>query len=143
MEEIKINYPRLNNNLYDRIYRYLHYNKSKYKYDIKYVLESLPSSIQNNLIIEIYKPIIKNFQFFKHLENSDFFVKIVTSMKPILAVKDDILVNEGDVIEDIIFIKKGVLSLEIGINLDDTQKFAEDCLNKSILLLLRIQGRLK
>ena len=131
LEEIKINYPRLNNNLYDRIYRYLHYNKSKYKYDIKYVLESLPSSIQNNLIIEIYKPIIKNFQFFKHLENSDFFVKIVTSMKPILAVKDDILVNEGDVIEDIIFIKKGVLSLEIGINLDDTQKFAEDCLNKS------------
>ena len=47
-----------------------------------------------------------NSKFFKHLENSDFFVKIVTSMKPILAVKDDILVNEGDVIEDIIFIKK-------------------------------------
>ena len=129
LEEIKINYPRLNVNLYDRIYRYLNYNKSRYKYDIKYVLESLPSSIQNNLIIEIYKPIIKNFHFFKSLENSDFFVKIVTSMKPILAVKDDVLINEGDVIEEIIFIKKGILSLHIGINLDDTQKFAEDYLS--------------
>jgi hypothetical protein len=81
-------------------------------------IDSLPSSIQNNLIIEIYKPIIKNFLFFKYFENSDFFVKIVTSMKPILSMKDDILINEGDVIEDIIFIKKGRLSLEADINLD-------------------------
>ena len=131
LEEIKINYPNLDPNLHERLVRYLNYNKSKYKYDVKYVLDSLPSSIQNNLIIEIYKPIIKNFQFFKYLENSDFFVKIVTSMKPILAMKDDILVHEGDVIEDIIFIKKGILSLEIGINLCDTKQFIEDYLNTS------------
>ena len=131
LEEIKINYPNLDTNLYERLVRYLNYNKSKYKYDVKYVLDSLPSSIQNNLIIEIYKPIIKNFQFFKYLENSDFFVKIVTSMKPILAMKGDILVHEGDVIEDIIFIKKGILSLDIGINLYDTKKFIDDYLNTS------------
>ena len=118
LEEIRINYPNLSNCLYERISRYLRYNKSKYKYNIKYVLDSLPSSIQNNLIIEIYKPIIKNFLFFKYFENSDFFVKIVTSMKPILSMKDDILVHEGDIIEDIIFIKKGRLSLEADIYLD-------------------------
>ena len=65
LAEIKLNYPNLDKNLYERIKRYLTYNKNKYKYDIKYVLDSLPSSIQNNLIIEIYKPIIKNFLFFK------------------------------------------------------------------------------
>ena len=130
LEEIKINYPNLSNNLYERITRYLKYNKSKYKYNIKYVLDSLPSSIQNNLIIEIYKPIIKNFLFFKYFENSDFFVKIVTSMKPILSMKDDILINEGDVIEDIIFIKKGRLSLEVDINLDGTKnKFEQNLIN--------------
>ena len=118
LEEIRINYPNMSNCLYERISRYLRYNKSKYKYNIKYVLDSLPSSIQNNLIIEIYKPIIKNFLFFKYFDNSDFFVKIVTSMKPILSMKDDILVHEGDIIEDIIFIKKGRLSLEADINLD-------------------------
>ena len=129
LDEIKVNYPNLNPNLYERITRYLNYNKSKYKHNVKYVLDSLPLSIQNNLIIEIYKPIIKNFRFFKYLENSDFFVKIVTSMKPILAKKEDILVNEGDIIEDIIFIKKGVLSLKVGINIDEPKQFIEEYLN--------------
>ena len=131
LDEIKINYPNLDIHLYERIIRYLNYNKSRYKYDVKYVLDSLPSSIQNNLIIEIYKPIIKNFQFFKYLENSDFLVKIVTSMKPMLAMKDDVLIHEGDVIEDIIFIKSGVLSLEIGINLDNPKQYVEEYLNMS------------
>ena len=132
LDEINFNYPNLDPQLYERIFRYLNYNKSRYKFDVKYILDSLPSSIQNNLIIEIYKPIIKNFQFFKYLENSDFFVKIVTSMKPILSIKDDILIQEGDVIEDIIFIKKGILSLEIGMNLDNPKQFVEDYLNSSI-----------
>ena len=65
LEEIKINYPNLNQDLHDRIYRYLIYNKSKYNIDVKKILYYLPSSIQNNLIIEIYKPIIQNFFFFK------------------------------------------------------------------------------
>ena len=126
LEEIRINYPNMSNCLYERISRYLRYNKSKYKYNIKYVLDSLPSSIQNNLIIEIYKPIIKNFLFFKYFDNSDFFVKIVTSMKPILSMKDDILVHEGDIIEDIIFIKKGRLILEADINLDGPKNNFDD-----------------
>ena len=65
---------------------------------------------------------IMNFQFFKSFENSDFFVKIVTSLKPILSMKDDILIQEGDIIEDIIFIKKGVLTLEIIMDLNDQKK---------------------
>jgi CRP-like cAMP-binding protein len=129
LNEIKMEYPNLNKVLYNRIKRYLNYNKSEYNNNLKFILESLPSSLQNNLIIEIYKPIIKNFQFFKSFENSDFFVKIVTSLKPILSMKDDILVQEGDVIEDIIFIKKGVLSLEICIDLDCPQESCEAHLN--------------
>ena len=139
LEEIKINYPNMSNNLYERIQRYLRYNKSKYKYNIKYVLDSLPPSIQNNLIVEIYKPIIKNFLFFKYFENSDFFVKIVTSMKPILSIKDDILVHEGDIIEDIIFIKKGILSLQADIylnssknNLDENIKFSNNSISNRV-----------
>jgi len=41
-------------------------------------------------------------------------------------MKEDILIQEGDVIEEIIFVKKGVLSLEIEFNLDQPQKYAED-----------------
>ena len=119
LNEIKLEFPNLRKFLYDRIKHYLNYNKAINKYNLKYILESLPSSLQNNLIIEIYKPIIMNFQFFKSFENSDFFLKIITSLKPILSMKDDILINERDIIEDIIFVKDGVLTLEIIIDLDD------------------------
>ena len=125
LNDIKLEYPNLKHDLYERIIRYLNYNKSEHKYNLKFILESLPSSLQNNLIIEIYKPIIMNFQFFKSFENSNFFVKIVTSLKPILSMKDDILIQEGDIIEDIIFIKKGVLTLEIIIDLNDPKKSIE------------------
>ena len=125
LNEIRLEYPNLDQDLYNRITRYLNYNKSEYKCNLKFILESLPSSLQNNLIIEIYKPIIKNFQFFKSFENSDFFVKIVTSLKPILTMKDDILIEEGEIIEDIIFIKNGVLTLEIIIDLNDPKTSIE------------------
>ena len=125
LTEIKHEYPNLGKILYERIKRYLNYNKFENKVNLKYILESLPLSLQNNLIIEIYKPLIQNFQFFKTFENSDFFVKIVTSLKPILSIRGDLLIQEGDVIEDIIFIKNGVLSLEILIDLNSPKKSIE------------------
>ena len=133
LSEIQLDYPNLDKGLYDRIKRYLNYTKSEHKLNLKFILESLPSSLQNNLIIEIYKPIIKNFQFFKSFENSDFFVKIVTSLKPILSMKDDKLIQEGDIIEDIIFIKKGVLTLEIIIDLNEPKKSVESHLEMTTM----------
>ena len=125
LNDIKLEYPNFGPELYFNIRRYLIYNKSENQFDLKFVLESLPPSLQNNLIVEIYKPIIENFQFFKSFENSDFFVKIVTSLKSILSMKDDILIQEGDIIEDIIFIKNGVLTLEIIIDLNNAKKSIE------------------
>ena len=125
LSDIKMSYPLLKNDLYEKVIRYLKYNKDENKYNVDYILDSLPLSLKNNVIIDMYKPIIKNFLFFKSFQNSDFFVKIVTSLKPVLSMKDDILVQEGDVIEDIIFIKNGVLSLEICIDLDCPQESCE------------------
>ena len=138
LSEIKLEYPNLNMSLFNSIKRYLNYNKSKYKFNLKFILESLPLSLQNNLIIEIYKPIIKNFQFFKSFENSDFFVKIVTSLQPILSMKDDILIQEGDIIEDIIFIKNGVLTLEIIIDLNNPKKSIESHLEMTRMECFKI-----
>jgi len=136
--EIRIKYPNLKNDLYERILRYLNYNKSEYKLNLENILDSLPQSLQNNLIIEMYKPIIKNFYFFKSFENSDFFVKIVTSLKPILCMKNDILIQEGDFIEEIIFIKNGVLTLEILIDLNSIKDSAEAHLNFSGIQSLNV-----
>ena len=136
--EIRIKYPNLKNDLYERILRYLNYNKSEYKYNLENILDSLPQSLQNNLIIEMYKPIIKNFYFFKSFENSDFFVKIVTSLKPILCMKNDILIQEGDFIEEIIFIKNGVLTLEVLIDLNSAKESAEAHLDLSGIQSLNV-----
>jgi CRP-like cAMP-binding protein len=72
--------------------------------------------------MEMYKPFIENFIFFKDNENSDFIVKVVTSLKPLLSFKNDILIQEGDFIKEIFFVKKGVLSLDITIDRDNPQE---------------------
>ena len=78
-------------------------------------IDCLPYSLKNKLIMEMYKPFIENFIFFKDNENSDFIVKVVTSLKPLLSFKGDILIQEGDFIKEVFFVKKGVLSLDITI----------------------------
>jgi hypothetical protein len=77
----------------------------------------------------MYKPIIKNFIFFKNFQNTDFIVQVILSFKPILAYKNYILVNEGDLIEDVIFVKHGVLSVELPINMTNPQENIEKYLN--------------
>ena len=60
----------------------------------------------------MYKPIIKNFIFFKNFQNTDFIVRVIQVFKPVIAYKNDILINDNDMVEDIMFVKQGVLSVE-------------------------------
>jgi hypothetical protein len=66
----------------------------------------------------MYKQIIQNFIFFKEIDNSDFIIKVATSLKPLIAIKGDILIQEGDFVKEIIFVKAGVIGLNICIDLD-------------------------
>ena len=59
--------------------------------------------------------------FFKSFENSNFIVKVVTSFKSVCSTKGDIIMEEGDFIEDIIFVKDGIITLEICIDLNCSQ----------------------
>ena len=74
----------------------------------------------------MYKPIIENFIFFKNFNNTDFIVRVLMCFKPILSLKNDILVKEGDYIEEILFVKKGNLSLQLPLpDLDQVVKQRE------------------
>ena len=75
------------------------------------VFDCLPISLKNNLIYEMYKPIIQNFIFFKNLGNSDFIIRVVLAFRPILAYKNDIFLNEGEIVDALVFVKKGILSI--------------------------------
>ena len=131
LDEIKVNNPNLPDELYDNIIRYLKFKHFHEKNLKNIIFDCLPVGLKNNLIYEMYKPIIKNFIFFKNFQNTDFIVQVILSFKPILAYKNYILVNEGDLIEEIIFVKHGVLSVELPINMTNPQENIEKYLNVS------------
>ena len=121
LNEIKLHHPNMSNNLYNEVLRNL-YNEQLYERKDKHLLfDCLPYSLKNKLIMEMYKPIIRNFVFFKDIDNSDFIVKVATSLKPLISIKGDIVIHEGDYINEIFFIKKGVIGLNICIDLEDPQ----------------------
>ena len=116
LKEIKLNNPLLKDNVYQEVIKNL-FNEQLYERKDKSLLfDCLPYSLKNKLIMEMYKPFIQNFVFFKNIGNSDFIVKVVTSLKPLLSFKGDILIQEGDFIKEIFFVKRGVLSLNIAID---------------------------
>ena len=129
LEEIKISHPKLSKDLYNKVKRYLKYNKFNKKNNKDVLINYLPYTLKNILFMEMYKPIIKNFNLLKSVENSNFIVKVVTSFKSGLSIKGDILIQEGDLIKDIIFVKKGILSLEVGIDMNCEKESIQKHLN--------------
>ena len=133
LDEIKINNPNLPDHLYDRILRYLKFKNFHERKLKNIIFDCLPVGLKNNLISEMYKPIIKNFIFFKNFQNTDFIVRVILCFKPVIAYKNDILVNEGDMVEDIMFVKRGVLSVELPINMTNPQENIDKYLNMPLL----------
>ena len=130
LEEIKISHPNFSKNLYDKILRHLKYNRYEKKDSTEIIINCLPYPLRNTLFMEMYKSIIKNFNFFKSFENSNFIVKVVTSLKSVLSIKGDIIMQENDFVEDIIFVKEGILSLEKCIDMNFAKESIEAYLNE-------------
>ncbi len=61
--------------------------------------------MRNTLIFEMYKPIIKNF------DDKEFILKVKLFLKPFNVIKGERLVNDGDFIDEIIFLKIVVYQL--------------------------------
>ena len=117
LEEIKLN-SHINKNLYNKIIRLLNYRKyHEEETEKNIILESVPNALKNTLLIEMYKTYINEFTFFRGIENRDFIVQIISKLSPIIGTKGDILIQEGEYIEEIIFVKNGVLSLEVWIDM--------------------------
>ena len=68
LDEIKLNNPNLPEELYEKILRFLKFKNFHEKKLKNIIFECLPVSLKNNLICEMYKPIINNFIFFKNFQ---------------------------------------------------------------------------
>ena len=116
LEDIKLKNPKISPSIYKKVYRHLNYGMKKGKNDYNIIFEMLPYSLKNTLIYEMYKPIINNFTILKNSQNSDFVISIIMALKPFSAIKNDLIVKYGDILEEMIFVKKGKISIEISIN---------------------------
>ena len=123
LENLKENNIYFSQDLYNKIIRYFKYSHNKYD-DINLIVENLPFSLRNSLLLEMYNPMIKNFIFFKKISNTDFIIQILLKFKPILSMKNDILLKDGEFQEEVIFIKNGRISLVVPVDLYETYDFS-------------------
>ena len=129
LEEIRLHHPNLDEKLYQEILKNLYIEQLYEKNDKNILFDCLPLTLKNKLIMEMYKDFINNFTFFKDNHHSDFIVKVVTSLKPLLTFKNDTLIQEGDYVKEIFFVKKGVLVLNITIDKDNPEESINKYLN--------------
>jgi hypothetical protein len=127
LNEIKYHHPNMEDSLYKEVLRNLRNEDFYEKKDKQLLFQCLPYSLKNRLIMEMYKPVIKHFEFFKGVDNSDFVVKVATSLRPLISIKGDVLVHIGDLIKEIFFIKKGAIELCICIDLNNLENSIKNC----------------
>jgi hypothetical protein len=112
--------------LYNNIHQHLErLAKQQEKYDSNLLINSLPYNLKNTLIFEIHKEVIHKFIFFNGCENSDFILKVITHFIPLISKKNTFLIKEGEIIENIFFVKDGRLALEAAIDLDNIEESIE------------------
>ena len=66
----------------------------------------------------MYRPIVKRFVFFKYFDNEDFIMKILTCLKRSYFLRNERLIHKGDFVEEMLFVQKGKLALELPLPLD-------------------------
>ena len=130
LNEIKLEHPNMPNELYDKIYLHLEYINQKQKKDKSSLIESLPHTITKSLLYEMYKPIIDNFNFFKNFKNSEFIMRVISKLSPIIAAKNDMLLEQGEIIEETFFVKQGRLGLEVKIDAIHPEKSVQKLLDE-------------
>ncbi len=120
LENLRISYPTMSYNLYSKIKNHLLsiFNKRK-KTGISLLINGVPDAIKNDLLFKIYSKVINGFKIFKNVNNSNFVVQMLTNFIPIVSKKEEIIILEGEIIQNIVFVKDGRLSIEIAIDLNN------------------------
>jgi len=132
LEEIRISHPNLSFKLYKQIYQHLHARKIRQQQcDSNLLINSLPYSLKNNVLFTMYKQTIDNLKIFKKCQNSDFILRLLTNFIPLFSKKNAILIHEGQIINNIIFVRNGRLSLQAAIDKEEPEESIKHYLNKN------------
>ena len=77
IQEIKLHHPHMKNSLYNEVLRNLYNMKLYEKKDKHALLDTLPYSLKNKLIINMYQKIINKFVFLKILITPTLLLKLL------------------------------------------------------------------
>lgn len=109
----KYNIDFTNSSLYSKISKHLTHEYNYDKVNKNQLLFELPIILRNQIIMNMYADIINSFNFFKDCNGDvDFITQAILILKPTISTKADILIKQGDFVEEIIFVKRGILQLE-------------------------------
>jgi len=132
LEEIRISHPNMPFRLYKQILHFLNARKIRQKQcDSNLLINSLPYSLKNSVLLTMYKQTIDNLKIFKGCKNSDFIVRILTNFIPLFSKKNAILIHEGQLLENIMFVKNGRLALQAAIDIEEPEESIKHYLNKN------------
>ena len=96
LENIRKEHTDLPFKIYIDIKNYLEYKHYRRNiYDKNLLINSLPYSIKNNLILSMYKNEIESFSFFKGISNNNFLSEILYNFSSVICKKNEILMNEN------------------------------------------------
>ena len=132
LEDIRISYPNMPFNLYQKIFHHLNSRKIRQNHcNSNILINNLPYSLKNKVLLTIHKQTIKSFKMFRGHQNSDFTLRLLTNLIPIYSKKNAILIREGQLIDNIIFVKEGRLCLEAFIDINEPYKSVNQYLYKN------------
>ena len=113
LEEIRVEFPKMPFKLYNKIHQHLKsVSNQQKKIDLNILVNSLPYSVKNMVIFRVYNQCIRKFNFFKKCENTDFISRVLTNFIPLFSKQKAILIREGEIIENIVFVRTGKLTLD-------------------------------
>ena len=135
LEEIKLAHPEMDNELYHKIILYLKTLKMIHQSkDNDLLLDSLPYNLKYSILYQINKPLIEGLNFFKNFRNSSFILNAVSKLIPIIAYEGDIILEHKEIINSMIFVKQGRLSVELAIDMDEIRYKINDLITGDFIL---------
>jgi len=108
----------INNSLYKKISRHLFFIHKSNDKNKNILLNDIPNNLKRDVILNMNKELITKCRFFKDLFNKEFLAEILNSLKPTILQKNESLIKQGDFVEEVIFIRKGILQLETIVNIE-------------------------
>lgn len=134
LEIIRMEHAELPFKLYTDIKNYLEIKHFRQNiYDKNLLINSLPYTLKNNLIFSMFKMEIKFFNFFKGISNANFLSEILYNFSSIISKKNDVLLNENEIIDQIFFVNEGRLSLELPIDMNNLEYSTNEYFNKEFM----------